>query len=115
MELNRKYVFHIPTYKYIDNELVEIAIDDAVDELIGQFSANGYESLYLSKVKGYYKSRCFDEIIITLFVSTEFLEKHTFPESIFKEWFKKNNDLLEQEAFSYEINNSMRIEKLISN
>ncbi len=112
VELDKKYVFHIPLYKYVDNELIALDMDDIIDELIMQFSEKGYDSLYMSMVKGYYKTRCFDEIIITLYVSSEFLEKHEFPESIFKEWFRKNNELLGQEEFAYECGNKMHIEKL---
>lgn len=113
VELDKKYLFHIPLYKYVDNKLIALDMDDLIDDLIRQFSEKGYDSLYMSKVKGYYKTRCFDEMIITLYVSAEFLKKHEFPEAIFKEWFKKNNDLLGQEEFAYECGDKMYIEKLI--
>ena len=63
-ELDKKYVFHIPLCKYVNNDLIPIAIENIIDELIKQLNENGYDSLYMTKVKGYYKSRCFDEILI---------------------------------------------------
>ena len=64
IELDEKYVFHIPLYKYVDGELVLIEIDDLLDELISDFSENGFENFYLTKAKAHYKSRCFDVIPI---------------------------------------------------
>ena len=115
IELNKKYVFHIPLYKYDENEeLIPIEMGDIFDELIDAFEENGYDSLYMTDVKAYYKNRFFDEILISIFISTERLakEKQEFPDRIFKKWFKENNDVLEQEGYAYEYNNKMFIEKL---
>lgn len=112
MELDKKYVFHIPLCKYVNNDLIPITIENIIDELIKQFNENGYDSLYITKVKGYYKSRCFDEILITIFVSTAFITNHDSPEAIFKKWFKANNNILEQEAYAYECNNTMNINEM---
>ena len=112
IELDKKYVFHIPLYKYVNNDLIPIPIENIIEELIKQFNKNGYDSLYITKVKGYYKSRCFDEILITLFVSTAFIKNHNSPEAIFKKWFKVNNNILEQEAYAYEYNNTMNIHEI---
>ena len=106
VKLNRKYVFHIPLYKYVSEELLEIEIDEILDELIGEFSQNGFDSLYISKINSYYKTRQFDEILITIFGSDE------RPLEIFDSWFRKHNDVLAQEAFAYEIGNSMVINDL---
>ena len=92
IELDTKCVFHIPLYKFIDDELILIDIDEILDDLIGQFSENGYDSLYMTKVKGVYNKES--------------------PEIIFKKWFMENNNLLEQEAFAYEWNNSLFIEEI---
>ena len=107
MELNTKYVFHMPVYKYIENRLVLIEYDKILDDLIDQLNKSGFNSLYMAEVKGYYKSRSFDELLITLFCSSK-----ESPEIIFKKWFIGNNDILEQESFAYECNNSMFIEEL---
>ncbi|ADC46477.1 hypothetical protein mru_0626 [Methanobrevibacter ruminantium M1] len=114
IELNKKYVFHVPLYKYKDEELIPIDMDDILDELIDEFYQNGYDSLYMTNIETYYKYRFLTEILISIFVSTERLAKENqeFPDRIFKKWFKKNNKILEQEAFAYEYNNKMFIEKL---
>ena len=101
--LDRKYVFHIPLYKYCDGELVSIDIDDLMDDLIEKL---GFESLYVTKVKSVYKKRVYDEILITVFTSKG------SPEEIFEKWFKVNNDVLCQEAFAYEFNDKMVVKKL---
>lgn len=44
IELDTKCVFHIPLYKFIDDELILIDIDEILDDLIGQFIENGYDS-----------------------------------------------------------------------
>ncbi|MBR5503992.1 MAG: hypothetical protein IKV87_06085 [Methanobrevibacter sp.] len=113
IELNKKYVFHIPLYKIEDDELIPINMDTILDDLIEQFEENGYDSLYMTDVKAYYKSRFFDEILISIFVSTEHLakENHEFPDRIFEKWFKQNKKELGQEAFAYEYNNKMFIGK----
>ncbi len=110
IELDTKCVCHIPLYKFIDDELILIDIDEILDDLIGQFSENGYDSLYMTKVKGVYKSREFDELLITIFTSSN--QNKESPEIIFKKWFMENNDILEQEAFAYEWNNSLFIEEI---
>lgn len=112
--LDEKYVFHIPLYKYVDNKLIVLDIEDILDNLTEQLDNEGYESLYITKVKSYYKSRCFDELLITLFISQKRVSdnKQEFPDKIFKRWFKQNNHILQQEAYAYEHNNSMIIESL---
>ncbi len=109
VKLDEKYIFHIPLFKYADDKLIEIEIVDLIEDLMDQFSQNGHDNLYVTKVKGYYKSRCYDELLITLFVCKS---SHP-PEEIFQNWFKKHNEILGQEAFAYEYNNRMFIEKII--
>ena len=106
IELSEKYVFHIPLYKYLNDELVRIEIDDILDELISDLIENGFESFYMTKAKAYYKSRCFDELFLTVFTSSK------SPEAIFEKWFRDNNDVLGQEAFACECGNSLFVEKL---
>ncbi|WP_407422258.1 hypothetical protein [Methanobrevibacter sp.] len=50
IELDKKYVFHIPLYKYVNNDLIPIPIENIIEELIKQFNKNGYDSLYITKV-----------------------------------------------------------------
>lgn len=112
--LDNKYVFHIPLYKYADNKLIKLNIDDIVANLADQLNKEGYESLYITKVKSHYKSRSFDEILITIFISQKRVSdnKQELPDKIFKKWFKQNNHILQQESYAYEHNNSMIIESL---
>ena len=109
MELDKKYVFHIPVYKYLEIGLVPIEYEEVLDELIDRLNQNGCDSLYITEVKGYYKSRKFDELLITVFTSLG----DDFPEIIFKDWFMENNDILGQEAFAYECNNKMITEEIL--
>ena len=107
VKLNKKYVFHIPLYKYVADELVSIDIGDIIDELVDDFSGNGFDSLYMTKVKSLYKSRMYDEVLITIFT-----DSGRYPEEIFENWFRRNNHVMEQEAFAYECGNEMMIERL---
>lgn len=109
-ELNVRYVFHIPCYKRENNKLQQIDTS-LIDNLIKQLDDEGYDSLYMTKVRGYYKSRSFDEVLLTIFCSED--SDNIQPDKIFKNWFKNNNHLLKQESFAYEHNNKMVIEKLI--
>lgn len=106
IELDKKYVFHIPKYKFEDNELTPID-SNILKNFITKLNENGYSSAYLTDVKSYYKNRAYDETLITLFTSQE-----REPEKIFKEFFTGNNNILKQEAFAYECNNRMLIETL---
>lgn len=107
IELDKKYVFHIPLCRYDGVELRKIDIDGVLDELIDQFNENGFDSLYVTKVKGHYRSRCFDELLLTLFsLSGE------NPQEIFVDWFERNNDVLGQEAFGWECGNRMYVREL---
>ena len=107
IELTEKYVLHIPLYKYVDDELVLIEIDNLLDDLISDLSENGFENFYLTKAKVHYKSRCFDELLITIFTSSN------SPVEIFERWFRNNNDVLCQEAFAWECRNSLFICELM--
>lgn len=109
-KLDKKYVFHIPFFKYENEKLVPLDIENIVDDFLKQLNENGYDSLYMKNVKAMYKSRCFDELLIILFVSS--LENRESPINIFKQWFNRNNKLLKQESFSYEYGNVMFVEKL---
>ena len=114
MELDKKYVLHIPLYKYKNNELIPIEIYHIIEDLIKKLDKEGYDSLYITDVKAYYKSRSFDEILISIFTSEEVLKKENkeSPSAIFKKWFKEHNYILEQEALGYEYDNKMYIEEL---
>lgn len=103
MILNEKYVLHIPLFRHRDGCLEELEIDELLDGLIENLDC---ESFYTSRVVSYYKSRCFDEMLITVFTNDDGVAK------VFGEWFRANNHVLGQEAFSYEHNHVLVIEKL---
>ena len=69
-------------------------------------SCDGFDSMYVTKAKSFYRSRCFDELLMTIFSSSD------SPVDIFKKWFRANNDVLGQEAFAWECGNSLFIESL---
>ena len=98
VKLNKKYVFHIPLYKYVADELVSIDIGDIIDEFVDDFSGSGFDSLYMTM---------YDEVLITIFTDSSM-----FPEEIFENWFRRNNHVMEQEAFAYECGNEMMIKRL---
>ena len=105
--LDKKYVFHIPLYRYENGTLELIDVDDVLDDLIGRLGDGSFDSLYVTKVESHYRSRRFDELLLTLFV-----EAHQCPEEIFGEWFRQNNGALRQEEFAYECGNTLFIERL---
>ena len=107
IELNRKYVFHIPLFKFAGEGLIPIGIDGLLDDLIGEFCKNGFENFYFVKAKSHYKSRCFDEILLVIFTDSD------LPLEIFEKWFRGNNDALGQEAFAWECGNSLFIRDLM--
>ena len=107
MILEKKYVFHIPLCRCSDNGLVRLEIDDLIKDLLSRLSQSGYDALHVTKTKGYYISRCFDELLITLFSKSS-----QFPEDIFTEWFRQSNHILKQEALAYECRDKIFIEKL---
>ena len=107
MELDSKYVLHIPLSRWENNSLIPLDVDDLLEELINDLELQGFDSFYVTKVDSYYKSRKFNEVLITIFASSG-----DAPHEIFKNWFYRHNDILGQEAFAYEIVNKMVIETL---
>lgn len=112
MMLEEKYVFHIPLYKYENGELLPIDISDILDDLIRDFTVNGYENLYVVNAKGYYRSRRFDEKLIVMYISSKASKNKPLPHEIFEKWFKDNNGRLRQEALGYEHNDRMFVERI---
>lgn len=106
MELDCKYVLHIPLSRWENDGLKSLDVDDQIKDLINQLELNGFDSFYITKVESYYKSRKYDELLITIFAGTE-----ESPQEIFKDWFSNNNDVLGQEAFAYELNNKLFIKE----
>lgn len=100
-----KFVLHVPLYRFTGNELEMIEIDELLNELLSELSSNGFDG-YISKVKSFFKSRMYDELLITIFAGDTRVLK------IFSKWFKNNNHVLCQESFAYEIGNELVIKDL---
>ena len=84
--------------------MMPLDVDDEIEELISHLEVQGFDGFYLTKVKSYYKSRRYDELLLTIFA-----EGDEGPCEIFRDWFYRHNDVLCQEAFAVEINNRMII------
>ena len=108
IELTEKYVLHIPLSKCEDDMVVDLNMDEILEDLISQLDMKGFDSFYITKVQSHYKSRIFDEVLITIFT-----DSGRDLVGLFRNWFLKNNNVLRQEAFAYERNNRLVIEKLI--
>lgn len=109
IELDQKFVLHLPVHKFENERVTAININKVLDNLINILNENNYHSFYITKVNGHYKTRSFDEILITIFTSSN--DNRKKPDKIFKEWFQDNNDILRQESYAYEYNNIMYIEE----
>lgn len=101
LEFEEKIVLHIPLSKYKNNQLVELDIEEALDELIRDLNV---KSFYKTNVESHYHNRSYPELLITIFAndSAEITE-------VFKKWIFKNSDLLEQESYAIEVNNKLII------
>lgn len=110
IKLDEKYVLHLPIHKFENEKITTININNALDDLINLLNINQYHSFYINKVNGHYKTRSFDEILITIFTSSQ--EEKIKPGELFIKWFKNNNNLLKQESVAYEYNNNMYIEEM---
>lgn len=109
MILDTKYVLHIPCHKFENEKVTLINMKKCIGDLESKLNEHGYHSFYKIQVEGHYKSRIFDEILITIFTSNK---TEVQPDMIFREWFIENNDELKQESFAYEKNNELIIEEL---
>ena len=109
MILDTKYVLHIPTHKFENERITIINMKKCISDLESRLEQNGYQSFYKTKIEGHYKSRSFDEILITVFTTRK---TEPQPDDIFSQWFRDNNDELKQESFAYERNNELIIEEL---
>lgn len=108
--LNNRYVLHIPTFKYVNTEDKTIIGEEYIKILTDKLTEYGYTSFYITQAQGQYKTRKYDEILITVYASDNRDAK--LPDTIFGEWFRKHNHIFEQESFAYEHNNKLYIEKL---
>ena len=110
MELSEKLVLHVPEEKWCVDHLESIASGHVLDELIGTLENAGVISLYSQNAMGFYKGRCYHEILFTIFCENQARAK-TVAE-IFGDWFRTHNAVLKQEAFAYEWNGTLHIRTL---
>ena len=101
MELKNRYVLHIPLSRFQKGSMVRLNIDSILEDLLCDLEGDG---LYMTRAEGRYRSRAYDELLITVFSNTQ------RPGEAFRQWFLKNNDYLGQEAFAYELNNTLVVE-----
>lgn len=111
MIFNNKIILHIPEQAWINDKLQDIPIRKLIDILTVRLQDAGFHSFYITRVKSFYKGRSYPEKLITLYCADEY-EKVI---DIFSDWFIENNNLLRQEAFAYEYNNSLCIKELDQN
>lgn len=103
--LDEKYVFHIPLSKYENGRLIELEIDDILDELLSEF-----ESFNITRIESHYKSRSYDELLITVFTSKKITWNHIHGLVFEKQWgivpgsyaYEYNGKTL---YWKYEVNN----------
>ena len=72
----------IPLSKWENMKLYRLMGDEQIDELIAQLEVKGFDGFYLTKVRSHYKSRRYDELLITIFAGDD-----GSPREIFRKWF----------------------------
>ena len=105
--LKNKHVLHIPLSRFVNGELKMLDIDDLLEELFRKLEENGIEGFYITHATGFYRSRKYPELLITVYSN----EKETV-EEILEKWFQTHNKVLCQEAFSYEANDWLHVIRL---
>lgn len=104
-ELNTKIVLHIPEYFHDENGLIHIPVD-ILQQLYDQLQVAGYD-FFISTVETYYHKRTYTTKLVTLYTDND-----NKPITIFKKWFKNNNNELNQESMAYEWNDKLIIEEI---
>ena len=107
MKLDCRFVLHIPLSKWENGKIISLDVDGEIAELTDCLEADGFDSFYITRVESRYRSRKYDELLITIFAC----EDHN-PCGIFRKWFCRYNHILGQEAFAIELNNRLIIEDL---
>ena len=99
-----KHILHIPLSRFVNGEMEMLDIDDLLEELFDKLEENGIEGFYTTRATGFYRSRRYPELLITVYSN-----RAGIVEEIFEEWFRAHNEVLGQEAFSYEANDRLII------
>ena len=110
MKLSEKLVLHIPEAAWCDDHLEDIPVDIEMAALTNALSAIGATSFYLQKVTGSYKGRMYPERLLVLFCRDG--PEAEMVIAIFGDWFRSRNEVMRQEAFSYERNGTLFIMQL---
>lgn len=109
MVLSNKIVLHIPEKAWINEELIDIPVKKSIKSLMKMLSDYDF---YSQRIKSHYKNKKYPETIITIFCNDgadDIIGGTDDIINIFIKWFKDNNDILKQESYAYELNNSLYI------
>ena len=107
MELKHKMVCHIPGMAWCDGSPEILPMDRLIQELANEFEQSGASGFYVMDATGYYKGRSYPEKLVTVFCND--VQKYA---ETFANWFRGNNETLQQEAFAYEADGVLHIEML---
>lgn len=107
--LSEKYVLHIPLHKFENGKISSLDIDGPLNSLVERLNEEGFDGFYTQNVKSHYKSRVFDELLITVYTSGD---RKDLLEDIFCDWFETSNEILAQEAYAFERNDQLIIRKI---
>lgn len=106
IQLTNKYVLHIPECFHDTNGQIVIP-KTILDKLYYLLQQANYD-FYVTQAGTFYHNRTYPTTLITLYTAEDNLE----PITIFKEWFKNNNNELHQESLAYEYNNTLIIDEI---
>ena len=110
MELSEKLVFHIPEKTWREDHLEDIGVDSALEDLTDALAGIGLTSFYIQQVTGGYKGRRYPERLMVVFCEHGPLAEQAA--GLFEQWFRSHNEILKQEAFSYEWNGTLTVKGL---
>lgn len=102
-----KHILHIPLSRFVNGEMEMLDIDDLLEVLFDKLEENGIEGFYTTRATGFYRSRRYPELLLTVYSN-----RAGIVEEIFEEWFQTHNKVLCQEAFSYEANDRLHVIRL---
>ena len=108
MKLTHKLVFHIPQKALVHGVALEIPFSALFPNLVTALYDAGVSGFYVVDGVGFYEGRTYPEKLVTVFCedAPEDVEK------AYRDWFRHFNDVLQQEAFAYEVDGVLHIEKL---
>ena len=98
-----KAVLHIPQQAWVDGELVDLDLTEALEKLSENLEAAGITSYYETQATGHYKGRSYPEMLLTIFGTAE----TSVAVNVFMLWYGANRDTLRQEAFAYELDGEL--------